>query len=317
MDQHKINQILRIAKMHYELKMSQVEIAEKENLSKSKVSRLLKAAMDMGFIKVSIIEPLHSFSDLEAELLSRFRIKKAIIVPDMVGSPQVVLRDVCAALADDLPRMVEDDGVIGVAWGRTLSTFTASLPEIKRRGVSVFQFNGGFSRALWDTDNQEIVRRLAESLGARGYLFPAPAIVDSSDIADTIKNDSSIARIAGLAGRCQTAIYSAGAISHDSVLYQMGYFTPETYAAVEEKAAADICSHFIDDQGNIADPELDSRVMAVPLEVIRAIPNKLLIASGPEKARPVLACLRGGLVDTLYIDEPTVSALLKLDKPRR
>ena len=40
MDQYRINQILRVAKLHYELGMSQLEIGKKEHLSKSTVSRL-------------------------------------------------------------------------------------------------------------------------------------------------------------------------------------------------------------------------------------------------------------------------------------
>ena len=41
MDQYKINLILRVAKLHYELGMSQIEIARQEHLSKSTVSRLI------------------------------------------------------------------------------------------------------------------------------------------------------------------------------------------------------------------------------------------------------------------------------------
>ena len=61
MDLKKINQILRISKMYYEMDMGQIEIAKKEGISKSSVSRLLKSGKEMGLIEVHIKEPVLSF----------------------------------------------------------------------------------------------------------------------------------------------------------------------------------------------------------------------------------------------------------------
>ena len=127
MDQKKINQILRISKLYYELDLGQVEIAAKEGISKSTVSRLLKAGKDMGLVEVRIKEPMLSFGDLEAQLLSQFPLKRVTIVPDFVNNPQILLRDVCTALAEDLPRYLYDDCTLGVAWGSTLEMLSTLL----------------------------------------------------------------------------------------------------------------------------------------------------------------------------------------------
>lgn len=313
MDQNKVNQILRIAKMHFELKMSQVDIATAENLSKSTVSRILKNAMDLGFVEVRVIEPLHSFSDLEAELISRYPLGKAVIVPDIVQNDEILLRDVCTALAEDLPRYIENDSIVGVAWGRTLSALLPQLKPIKRSGVSVIQLNGGFSRVIYESGAMEIIKGFVGCFGSNGHLLPAPAIVDNKEIAAAIRTDSQIDKIFKMAKDCQIAIYSVGNISRKSQLFEMGCFSDKEYHEIEERGATgDVCSHFIDAQGRLADPELDKRVLATPLEDIRAIPNKLLIAVGQEKAAAIRACLLGGLVDVLYIDEPTVRTLLSL-----
>lgn len=67
-------------------------------------NRILKNAMDMGIIEVRIKDSVLADSSLENELIERFPIKRAIIVPDLVGNPQILMQDVCAALAEDLPR---------------------------------------------------------------------------------------------------------------------------------------------------------------------------------------------------------------------
>ena len=111
MEQSKVNQILRVAKMYYELKMSQQDIGAKENISKSTVSRLLKNAMDEGFVEVRIRQPHYALADLEAEFTNRFGIRKVVIAADVVENREVLVQDVCSAMAADLPKCIEDDSL--------------------------------------------------------------------------------------------------------------------------------------------------------------------------------------------------------------
>ena len=136
-DQYRVNQILRVAKLYYELHLSQIEIARREHLSKSTVSRLIKAALDMGMVQIAIVEPKHSFTAVEDALTARFGLKKATVLPDVVGNRDILRRDICAALAEDLGRVVANGSVVGVAWGNTMSTLGKVLSKTDRQGVSV------------------------------------------------------------------------------------------------------------------------------------------------------------------------------------
>lgn len=312
-DQYRINQILRVAKLHYELHLSQIEIARREHLSKSTVSRLIRAASDMGMVQIAIVEPKHSFTAIEDALTARFGLKKATVLPDVVGNRDILRRDICAALAEDLGRVVANGSVVGVAWGNTMSTLGKVLPRMARRGVSVIQLNGGLSKALYETGTAAVVRDFVDALNAEGYLLPAPALVDTPAIAAAIKSDSSVHRILRLAARCDTAVYSVGTMGQSTALYQMGYFSPAAYESLRRRAVGDICSHFVDAAGQVADRALDARVVATPLAVIRRVPSKLVAAAGTEKAAAVLACLRGKMADYLYIDKPLAAEILRLD----
>lgn len=312
MDQYRTNQILRVAKMYYELGMSQIEIAQKEHYSKSTVSRLIKMASDMGLVKISIMEPTHSFSSMEDEFISRWNLKKVTIMPDVVGNKEILYQDICTALSDDLSRLIPDNSIVGVAWGETLSTLASILPDMKRKNMSIIQLNGGFSNVSYDTGASYIVQSLVDHLNANGYLLPAPSIVDTPEIAKAIISDRSIKRIFTMSEDCQTAIYSLGRIGHHTVAYQMGYFTDEEYEKLSRISVGDICSHYVTQDGEISDPFLDSRTVAVPLPEIRKIPNKYVAAVGIEKTKIILACLRAGMADYLYIDQPTAKEVLKL-----
>lgn len=189
MDAAKMNQAIRIAKLYYELHYNQLEIAAREGISKSSVSRILKNAMDMGIIEVRIKDSVLVNGNLENELIARFPIKRAIIVPDLVGNSQILMQDVCAALAEDLPRYIKNDSVIGVTWGHALAVLAQQLPKIKRSGVSVIQLTGGFSRAIFESGALDVLKRFVDSVGGTGYQIPAPAMVAESSIVEALKKD--------------------------------------------------------------------------------------------------------------------------------
>ena len=115
-----------------------------------------------------------------------------------------------------------------------------------------------------------------------------------------------------MAERCQTAVFSVGNLARPSIIYEMGLLSDAQYWEMESKGCiGDMCSHFINAKGEIFDEALDRRVIAASLPVIKAIRNKLLVASGIEKADIICATLKGGLADVLYIDAPTAAEVLK------
>ena len=232
MDAAKMNQAIRIAKLYYELHYNQLEIAAREGISKSSVSRILKNAMDMGIIEVRIKDSVLANGNLENELIARFPIKRAIIVPDLVGNSQILMQDVCAALAEDLPRYIKNDSVIGVTWGHALAVLAQQLPKIKRSGVSVIQLTGGFSRAIFESGALDVLKRFVDSVGGTGYQIPAPAMVAESSIVEALKKDPQIHEILEMAEVCQTAIYSVGNLERPSIVYEMGLIDENDYKAV-------------------------------------------------------------------------------------
>ena len=118
-----------------------------------------KAALDMGMVQIAIVEPKHSFTAVEDALTARFGLKKATVLPDVVGNRDILRRDICAALAEDLGRVVANGSVVGVAWGNTMSTLGKVLSKTDRQGVSVIQLNGGLSKVLAGQQDRPEARR--------------------------------------------------------------------------------------------------------------------------------------------------------------
>lgn len=310
MDVAKVNQILRVAKMYYEMGLGQLEIGKRENISKSTVSRLLKSAQELGFVKISIEKPLVFMADVENEIKDKFGLDRVTVVPVMVNDAEVILKDVCERAAQDLPKYIKDGSVLAFAWGRTITELTRHLPPMNRSGVQVVQMNGGTSKLLYSSGAEQILKSLKEAMEADAYQFPSPAVVDNVTIADAIKSDSQIRSVLGLCEQADVALFSVGRITKDALLSSLAGFSDEEYGRLKSSAVGDVASHYLDAEGNLADESFDVRVVAADAEKIKKIPNKILVASGVEKADVLRAALLGGYCNTLYIDENLAKKLL-------
>lgn len=308
----KIYQIIKVAKMYYELKMSQEEISKQEGISKSTVSRLLQKGIDNGYIQVHIEYPMESVTALEEQIKQCFGLKEVFVSPVTVDDSELILRDVCKALADRLDRYIYDDDVVGVSWGVTMNFLANNMHKLSAKQVKVVQMNGGVPRHTIPTGGTRIVDSLSSACDGEGYLFPVPAIVDSKIIADVLKNDSQVRNVLSLAQSSNTTIFSVGAVTKNSILYQAGYFKEEEYQRlVDMEAVGDICSRFFNLDGEIVDKDLDDRVVGITLDEIRKKKNRIALVSGLHKIDAILGALNGRYLNILYIDERTASKLLE------
>ena len=58
--------------------------------------------------------------------------------------------------------------------------------------------------------------------------------------------------------------------------------------------------------------DLDSRMIGITLDELKALPNRLCVAGGPEKIQALRAALRGGYITHLVTDADAAEALLAL-----
>ena len=81
---------------------------------------MLKLGKELGLVEVRIKEPMMAHADLEAQFLAGYPLRNITIIPALIDNPQIIARDVYTALIEDLPKYIDDDSVLGVAWGTTV-----------------------------------------------------------------------------------------------------------------------------------------------------------------------------------------------------
>lgn len=313
MEVNKQYQIMRVARKYYELHQGQLEISREEGVSKSTISRMLQKAIELGYVKIKVEYPLESVNEIAGQMKELFRLKDVFITPNVIDDESIALKDTCRAFSDRLDRYIHDECIVGVSWGKTLNCLSEYIDKVQAKNIKVVQLNGGVSKHTVPTGAGRIVDAVTKAGKGTGYMFPVPALVDSKEIFDALKKDSTINSVLHMAKEAEVTIFSIGAVEKTSILYEVGYLNDNDLDQLKKAdAAGDIALRFFDIHGNIANEGLNERVVGLALEDFRDKKYNIAIAVGERKAVGILGALRGGYVNVLYTDEKTARKVLSL-----
>ena len=132
--------IVKVAKLYFEVGMSQAEIAQELDISRSYVSRLLTDAKEQGIVSIAVRDPEETESALEKTIRQHYGLRKVIVSGGGLEGNGVY--EVAKDAAKWLNSTVKSGDVIGIGWGRTLYLLSRHLP--RRADLS-----GGGRSAIW------------------------------------------------------------------------------------------------------------------------------------------------------------------------
>lgn len=307
----KLARMIDIAKMYYQLDYSQQEIADKFGISRPTVSRFLQQAKDEGYVQIKILDPNESNWTLAAQIERKFGLKKAVIVSVPQYEDAIVKKYLGIATADYLSQIVKEGDIIATTWGTTLYEVAINLQGKLLKDVKVVQLNGGVSHSETNTYAHEIVHLFGKAFHTAPYFIPLPAIVDHPVVKQAIESDRHIRNILELGKQSNVAIVTVGVPTEDSVLIKANYFTETDLRIIHEKGAGDICSRYIDLDGNIIADELNQRTIGIDLEELKKKEQSILVAGGAKKVDGMYGALRGKYNNVLITDQFTAKYLVE------
>jgi DNA-binding transcriptional regulator LsrR (DeoR family) len=301
----------KVSTLYYLRDQTQQQIAERLRLSRPAVSRLLRDAQNQGIVQITISPPRGLLIDLESRLEERYGLEVVRVVAMESGtSADLVRRQIGAAAASYLARTVHPGDTIGLAWGTTLSAMVQSMAPLPTEGVHVVQTLGGIGPPAAEAYAAELVRRLAQLLGAAPVLFPVPGVVATAEVRDVLHNDPHVQAALRYFDRLDTVYVGIGSIATNPVLND-GHSLPEgTHAAlVAAGAVGDIALRFFDARGAPVRSSLDERILGITAEQLHKAPRVVAVAGGPDKADAIHAALKSEIVDVLITDQQTAEEL--------
>jgi DNA-binding transcriptional regulator LsrR (DeoR family) len=308
-DDRELNLKTRVAWLYHMEGLTQEAIAEKLEISRARVLKILAQCRQDGTVQIRVTSRLSSCVALERRLEERFGISQACVIPtpnDEEQLPNLIGMMTGAYLSDAL----RDGMTIGLGWGRTLQASINAIAPRPLRGLTVVSLLGALTRAS-GLNPSEFAWRFADLFGAESYMLSAPVFAPDERIKKALFQHSGIEEVLIRARHLDMAIVGAGDFSPSATIQRYGLLNKSEIDDLQQRGAVgDVLCHFIDRKGELVDHPVNSRVMAVhPLELRRA-PKLVLASGGWRKVTCILAAIRL-LHPTVFItDEGAAEGIL-------
>lgn len=289
--------------------LTQNDVAQRLNINRVMVVRLLADAKRRNEVRLTISAPLASLVELGREVETRLGIDRVIVAP-FDAADQDPVRVIAAAAGNFISGRMQSGMTVGVGWGRTLYN---SLPFITGATLADFRvvsLLGGIAAAR-RFNPAEFAWQFAELFQGEGFLIPAPAVVDSPETKHALLERCGLSSIFEMADKLDVVLLSVGGISALTTSYRTGHISEaERRSLIEAGAVGDVLYNFIDAAGDIVAHEVNDRVISANLARLRKTPERVLISGGREKISAIKGVINT-LGPTVFItDEITARTLI-------
>jgi DNA-binding transcriptional regulator LsrR (DeoR family) len=301
--------IIWAAWLYYEERMTQEEVAEQLGVSRASVVNFLQEARDRNIVTIAVASDHLQSVRIARTLSGRYGLSSCVVVPEDGGRMPNYER-VGRAGGRLLAEILEPDDVLGVSWGRTVLSLSASLAEARMPGVTVVQIAGS-AIGTAEFSPELCTSNIAYRIGARCVNLHAPGIVSKPEVKKLIMQEPSLVEQFKLIRTCTKVLFGVTGLDSASMALRSGYMTAEKMRPyVKGGAIAVMSGRFLNAEGRPVLGPLDEQMIGLTIPEIARIPQRICVAAGPEKIAAIKAMLRGGYATILVTDEPTAQALV-------
>lgn len=300
-----------IARSYYIDKLSQSQIAEMENISRSQISRLLDRAEKLGIVNISVSMPEDPDLSELAESVTKLLGLREVIVAPVEGeavSRSEIAETIAVTAAQYLPRALKNCKTVGLGWGMTMYGMSLRLSYRnmgdERLYVPLVGMSGASNPYL---QINAIVDRVAERHRARSYFVSVPAFKERTS-AFTEMEEQRIQTLENHWSHLDAAVLGLGEPPHTGGLFLEEINEPYASEVAASEAVGDVLSYFFRRDGTVYDFGRGYRQVAFDVRRLHRVRKVICLAGGPEKIDGILAAARLGYINALVTDSVTARA---------
>ncbi|NJM30101.1 MAG: sugar-binding transcriptional regulator [Rhizobiales bacterium] len=300
---------MRIAWMYYVEGLTQSEIADRLGIGRVTVVRNINEALRQREVKIWIDGNVAECLELEKKLRDRFNLLEAIVVPEP-ADPRHITKSIGMAAGMFISDNLAPGATVGVGWGTTLHEALQTLTARDVDDLKVISLLGGILQAK-RYNPAEVAWQFARSVGAECYMLAAPALVDSPATREALIERCGLRDVFRQAEKMDLAVISVGMSSPSSTTFQVKFFSDEDRLSLERAGAVgDVLFNFYGRDGKLIDHPINSRVVSVPIEIIRRVARRAIVSGGANKVDAILGAIKLIGANVLITNEVTAQDLL-------
>ncbi|RGP35171.1 sugar-binding transcriptional regulator [Pseudotabrizicola alkalilacus] len=298
------DEVFWAAWLYYEQGQKQDQIADQLGISRASVFNLLQKARDEGVVNISIDPSRIARADLSLRLCELYGIDECFILPERKDAG-ALHRQIGHLGARVLESRMSSDDIIGVAWGRTVLALSQHLNTVNQPNVTIAQITGS-SAATFDFSPVLCTSNLAARLLARCVNLHAPGVVSSPHVKEILMAEPAICEHFALLEHCSKAVFGVTQLTGETLLVTGGFMSQAEVEVYRDLGAVGFASgYFFAEDGRIIRSEFDDRHITMPLDNLRAVPERICVGGGPGKAVAIRGMLRAGIASVLVTDAAT------------
>lgn len=309
-DRYKWKQLSLAAGMYYNDDMTQSEIAERLYISRSKVSRMLQEAKELGIVHIKVDYPWMHNTSMELAIKRKLGLDTAIVIHNQSNGGKEDFRSLIDASAQHLESVIGRDTTVGVSWGSTLYSIVKIICSENRKNmpIRVVPIMGGSNTDAEGRDALDLARQLADAYGGTYYHMHAPLYSKNRAEREAILKNEQIRQALEIARKSDVILTSVGSVFTES---WKDYLSGHMLDRLKEKGVVGhMAGHFFDIHGRLLSSSLQDRMTGLSPEELRQCPNTICVAFGEGKAEAALGAVRAGLVNTLIVDDYCAGKIL-------
>ena len=304
--------VARVCWYYHILGMTQQEIAQKLDVGRVRVNRLLAEARRNGTVKVSIDLKLVECVELEQKLIERYGLVHAEVIP--FPDQDASLREVLGRCSADYVRTLLHDGVsVGVAWGKTLRAMATALRSSEVPNSSVVSLLGSMSRRS-SVNTFEATTTMAQKMLAECYYLASPILADTEESAAIINSQRIVREVYEQARHVDVALLSVGGME-TATLREMKIVDEDAFRDLSRHGSiGNLLGYFVGPDAEIIDHEFNRRVTCVRPYDLENVAHRVMISGGRTKGPILKALLERGYLHALITDTGAAAEILDAEK---
>ena len=283
---------------------TQQQIADLMGIHRMRVVKLLESARQNGIIRFQLRKDNEERMALEQELISRFHLEDAFLVP-AEGDTEMNQVGVAEAASMYIRDRISEDSFINIGYGNTPSRILNNLATMVDAPVNCISLTGGVSYYLPDVRSHVFNARL--------HLIPSPLFTSTPEMARAVREEAHVQEITRMISLAEMSVVGIGAMDEQATIFRSGVLSPSDLTYLKMRGAmGDLLSHFFDAAGNLVESPLEERLVSTDLETLRQLKHVIGAAAGEKKVQAIHAALLTGVLNVLITDISTAEKVLAL-----
>ncbi len=311
-EKERYDMLAEMADLYYNQGKTQSEIAKHFETNRFRVAKLLQDARNEQIVEIHINYSNERNSVLETELKKKLSLQKAIVVNSQYTTYVDSLTQMGKVGAAYLAKALKSGDVAGVTWGKTVYSVISQLPTVVGNPVKVVQLTGNSRMKNPAVDTRELVRQMAAAFYGEYYYLDMPIYVQDEAVRQGLCTEPLIRETLDRSKDMDLIISGIGGTS------SLPLRNPELrpYLTKKDEEAAETClgslyGFVLDEKGQVADIDLNRKLVSAPLTDIMKTSHRLVVACGRHKTEILKKTARNGLYNELLTDSETAIHLLE------